>query len=109
MAHKGKLQSEFACIECYKDYGFNQMVIIPNRLWLYIADTYDHLCARCIEYRLGRPLSPKDFPNRKVQVYRGQRLNLRTIPINQLFFGIKGWKLPVKTIMKKNLDKSVKV
>ena len=90
------------CKDCGENYPFSKMVILANRVWLYIADTEDSLCSDCIEKRLGRKINKKDFPNKKVQVYRGQRINLRTIPINQLFFKNRGWRFPM------NLNKKAK-
>ena len=89
------MTSEHCCIDCKSDYPLTQMVILPNRLWAYIADTYDNLCVSCIQVRLGRKLKPSDFPDRIVTVYRGQRMNIRTIPINIGFFKLMGWKMTV--------------
>ncbi len=92
--------SPFACISCKQDYDWDKNVILPNRKWLWIAESEDHLCSDCIEKRLGRKIKPSDFPNRPVSVYKGQRINLRTIPINQIFFKAKGWDLTTKRIRK---------
>ncbi len=69
------------------------MCILPNSIWLSIADTYDLLCDCCIEKRLQRELTPDDFPNTLSEVYRDQKLNCRDIPCNNMFFEQRGWNL----------------
>lgn len=89
------MHNPYACIGCHNEYGFSDGCILPNKLWSYIADTMDILCAACIEQRLGRALKPSDFPDRLTTVYRGQRLNVRTIPINLMFFKKRGWNIKI--------------
>lgn len=76
------------CLQCSKDVNPSEgeMVIIPNYLWLVIANTHDVLCVSCIESRLERKLNHLDFPKTLSECYRGQMEHLRDIFCNQKFF-----------------------
>ena len=42
--------------------GFNgEMVMLKDELWLSIAEKKDVLCSSCIENKLGRLITSKDF------------------------------------------------
>lgn len=74
------------------------MVMLPLAKWLKICvHPKEFLCLQCIEWRLGRELTPKDFPNKPMRLSYGSRykVNVRTIPVNQWFFEQKGWNLKI--------------
>lgn len=90
------MTNEVRCCEDCKEPSFNWswggMVILPLKLWEKIGTATTLLCDKCIEGRLARPLSFKDFPNRRVVVYENQGfLNSRKIPCNVEYFTLRGW------------------
>jgi hypothetical protein len=79
------------CQQCKQHLEDHEMVILPNKLWLTIADTMELICVKCIEQRLGRNLRPRDFPDKQVRVYRGQFENVKQINCNKWYFRYRGW------------------
>lgn len=82
------------CEDCQVEiHPFKNMVVIPNYIWSTIAESDDFLCPTCIEKRLGRSLTPEDFPYEDVAIYEGQMNCVREIICNQFWFSTVGWKL----------------
>lgn len=74
------------CEQC-QDSLNGHMVILPNKLWLSIAQMKECICHFCIEQRLGRKLTEDDFPAEAVECYSGnQMIHLRTVVCNKWFF-----------------------
>jgi hypothetical protein len=64
------------CLDCGRDtIDIGHDYMIHNELWLSIHPKNDgKLCLTCVEKRLGRPLSTKDFSDLPINEYIGELL-----------------------------------
>lgn len=64
MAKREKKELEDNCKDCHGEITLTNMVMLKEDLWKTISDdTMDLLCDKCMERRMGRPISVKDFKN----------------------------------------------
>lgn len=79
------------CQQCGCDRSTFQMVVLPDSLWLTIAQKEEFICDKCIEQRLGRPLTLEDFPTYPTMIYKSHECITRDIACNIWYFNDKGW------------------
>ncbi len=79
-----KLKDLFICKDCGTEvFADVNMVMIQDKLWKSICDhTLDRICDKCMEKRLGRPITESDF---KAPNFGDQKI----IPCNQFWLDNK--------------------
>lgn len=58
-------RSKFICLDCKVDTGkISEHYFVKDKIWLSVVNSNKGmLCIKCLEKRLGRKLSSKDFSN----------------------------------------------
>lgn len=84
-----EIVARFACLDCGKDtLELGEYYMVHNEVWLSVVKSTraGMLCIGCLEDRLGRQLTPKDFTEFPINAMpeRSQRMQDRvgTLPIN---------------------------
>ena len=71
------------CKDCGTEiFVYVNMVMLKDNLWKEICDKEgDYICDHCIEERMGRKITKKDF--------KDSSMGLRVIPCNQMWLNYK--------------------
>ena len=63
---------DWHCADCERSIQ-NERYVVRNTVWKKAGDVSGRLCVGCIEKRLGRKLTPKDFPRTPLNDGTGSR------------------------------------